>query len=519
MGRTTRFNLATFGADGGSIADDGYKFSAADRRTMDAVLAALEGHDHTPVAALADPSGPPDATLELNAGTMPAGQTYTYRVSFVDRHGLETAASDETEVATPDPVPEPDVPALTIVDGGTLAPGSYYYAVSYYTADGGETLPSPVGQVTLRDPAAVLVDYADLPPTAVGVRVYRKSPNDADLYRLAEVTGGSQYTDTGGPVIIGASPRFTNTTGGGSAVRLTVPDVAQVTADPSPVAAWRIYRTLTSGSYGAASLVAEVRETATETGGPLVDTYLDTGEVLLEGVPAERSTTLAGQPTVRASPPSGTQTGDLLRVDAGQLVALGGSPGDILTYASSGWSSGRPVFAPLGRSGLLAWHDFGLSPDGTPSVLHSGHTLGSLSNWTVSDGALVATGDAYCSVTLPSTTVRIIALVGGWDAVVGLGDLNNRLYATTAGDTLLRTVNGTGTALFSSSSALPVRLPRTLDLTYLTGTLALRDAPVGASVSTTLPSGAPGQLHLAGSRNTSDVTQRTVIRAFAVYRA
>src|SRR4051794_36955522 len=107
---TARFGLTL----GDSLSDH-------DKAVIDAVLAALELHDHRGGERLLDPSGPLVGVLSDTGGALAAGVTYFYRLSYIDRFGLETAGSAEISLTTIAGLSSPSSPLLTPVPGGTLA--------------------------------------------------------------------------------------------------------------------------------------------------------------------------------------------------------------------------------------------------------------------------------------------------------------------------------------------------------------------------------------------------------------
>lgn len=294
---TRRFGFWKFGGQaGGTIADQGNQFSLRDRDAMDAILAALETHAHTGGTALVNPSTAPTASTSTTGGSLPAGTTQYYVVSYVDQFGLETAASPEIAVAMPAPVPAPNAPALTPNAAGSLQPGTYYYGLTFgQNGDTLETELSPLSVITLvPGQGSVTVQLPALPAGAEGVSVYRKGPNDADLYRLVDdVSGQSQITDDGTAYTISSTPSPTyNSTNSANTATITVPDTALVGEANSPVAAWRLYRAESSGAYGSSALVEHVVQTNSQTGGTLVTSWTDTGTALLDGTPQSVSGTL-----------------------------------------------------------------------------------------------------------------------------------------------------------------------------------------------------------------------------------
>lgn len=279
-------------------------------------------------------------------GDLPAGITFGYRVSYLDTYGLETAASDEATVTTPDPIQDPDPPAATAYGGEAFEDGLYYYAITFTEGVDPsiqETAVSQATQVTLGSGAnQVELLLPPLPERASGYRIYRMIPGEADLsliatiapwqpnttytvgdvvvptspndhiYRVSAITssgstGGSEPTwpTDAGDTVVNNQVTFTavagfiddglasstinapydNTTGATAAVVITPPLVDG--ALPTGVTAWRIYRG--DPDYGDQSLVHQVVETVTEDGSDLVTSWIDDGDVLTDGTPPEVS--------------------------------------------------------------------------------------------------------------------------------------------------------------------------------------------------------------------------------------
>lgn len=300
--KTQRFGLNHYGgAVPGSLSDDGGKFTGRDRQLIDRLLAAFEVHNHQGGERLADPVSAPAVTLDPNGGALPAGTTFFYRVSYVDQYGLETAAGPEVSETTPAALEAPPTPAVTAVSGGVLEAGIYYHAATWHAADGTETTLSAPAVINLQgDLQTVRVSFADpIPAGATQVSIWRQGPLDSGFTRIATVTttGFTYYDDTGSVASDPCAcdpenmPPDTNETNATSRIRLTLPS-AEI-SPPTLVQKWRVYRTTTSGSYPASSLMAEVTETADELTGALVDFWIDDGSAEpTAGQPLELSQTL-----------------------------------------------------------------------------------------------------------------------------------------------------------------------------------------------------------------------------------
>lgn len=273
----------------------------ADNDIIDRLFAHFEEHRHDGAGAdgLADPTDAPTAAVSSTGGTLANGVDLYYRVSFVDANGLETVASDELEVAMP-PIPEVSqepVPTASVVGGSTLSDNTYFYALTA-NAPAGETALGPQAIITVV-PGQNQVDLAlpELPDGADSYNVWRMGTGEEGWTKVGEDITASSFSDTGFPSADcpcdpATQPPTDNFGTATNSVTITAPDVSIVGADPSPVLAWRIYRTDTSGVYGDNSLLAQVASTTGESSGGLVTSYVDTGSDLLSGSPNDTSTAL-----------------------------------------------------------------------------------------------------------------------------------------------------------------------------------------------------------------------------------
>lgn len=316
-GRTTRFGLSIFGAGiPGNITEDGGKYSSLDRQVIDRVLNSLEIHNHSGGARLMDPDAAPLLSLDSTTGALAAGTTFFYRVSFVDQFGLETAASAEMSITTPAPISPPGAPSMTgaALGGGDDNPGVRtgitYYALTAI-ASGNETNLGDPGIITVfADAPSITVNFPSLQDGVTQYGVWRKGPNEAGYTRIATVTAvdDGTYVDEGqvspatNPLDPSIQPNAINLTNSTNTVTVTTPDVATVTADPSEVKRWRIYRSRTSGVYSSTSLLADVVTTVNPDGtGGLLSTFLDDGSVTPStGAPLNISQTLTPSPLLGA---------------------------------------------------------------------------------------------------------------------------------------------------------------------------------------------------------------------------
>lgn len=287
---TARFGLTL----GGALSD-------ADKSVLDAVLAAAEVHTHTGGDRLADPSAPPTGVLSDTGGALAAGTTYFYRLAYVDRYGLETAASGEVSLTTTASLTAPSAPVVDTVDGGTLAQGTTYYALSALDATGNETVLSSPGLVSVADQRSVVLDALPLPAGVVSYNVWRQGPRAGGFTKIGSITDPSvAFTDTGSvaddPCACDPSnlPPQANLTNATATITLSVPTADAARLADGSMLAWRIYRATSSGGYGLTSLVQEVTTSVHADGsGGLVASWVDQGVASpVTGTPLGRSQTL-----------------------------------------------------------------------------------------------------------------------------------------------------------------------------------------------------------------------------------
>lgn len=349
MARTRRFSLSKFGSLlGGAITDDASKFSARDPDTIDALFSAYETHSHSGKARLADPSGGPTLALFNTGGSFPVGARIYYRASYLDEHGLETAASPEVSVQIQTGNIIPGGPLVQAIAGGTLPFGTYGYALTASNTDAsGETPPGPVSLITIDNSSTPYAQSVQIIPpqqnindaSAITYQVYRQAPGSTAYLRIGTIPKGSVggLTDTGLPALTGTPPNLTAT---------TVPNSVQVTV-PDPERAfsgWRLYSTFVPGVYSGQNLVAEVRETVNPDGtGGIVTSWIDTGGNRLYGMPLDSSQTVGSPPAVLASAIVGSAQPDASQYGNGMLwVDTDTNPPTVSVLENGQWLSTGP---------------------------------------------------------------------------------------------------------------------------------------------------------------------------------
>ncbi len=308
MAKTTNFGLNKFGQEG-RISDEGYKYSNKDRETIDALLYTLFQHDHrdTSQTTFLGPQNRPTLTLLTTGGTIPAATDVYYRISYLDTFSNETEASISETVRTASPIAPPDASGLTTATtGGTLTPGTYKYALSFYQgtaqtrAPNISTISIPTGTVTNTVTIAL-----DPPPSdATGWKVYRKGPGDVEYWLLDTIVAGAtpptSYVDDGSlsPDCAKKRPTINDTNSTNS---VTIDISAEDLPLDTQIVSWRVYRTNISGVYGSASLLETITETTTQGGADLITTATDTGAALQTGRPLDQTTVPPEIPGLDAS--------------------------------------------------------------------------------------------------------------------------------------------------------------------------------------------------------------------------
>lgn len=287
---TSHFGLTRVG-QGENFSKNGFAFSDLDRTTLDGILFALANHQHDGAERLAGPGLVPSLVASPTGGTLPSDTTFYYRISYMDRWGLETEASDEVPITTSVGIDPPLAPVLDIeITSGSLGPGLYSYIVTMVTDDGGETLPSAPTDVRISSGAEnrILIDLPELPVEAAAFRVFRARPGQTRYYFLLETDEQLVYDEGFIPEDATVAAPTRNTTNTSNAVEISIPSI------PEGVFAWRIYRSVEPGVYDGFNLVHEVVEGTTEVSSDLRNSWVDTGDVMEQGEPRASSATMGG---------------------------------------------------------------------------------------------------------------------------------------------------------------------------------------------------------------------------------
>lgn len=274
MAYTSHYGLKKLNV-GETIADDSYKFSDADRDTLDLLLyLGVEGHRHTGgVGSNAAPTDAPILAVNTTSGALAAGRRIFYKYTLIDPLGTESGPSPEAFVDTPAQVAPPSKPTLTFAStGGTLLPGNYYYVLSAYTGAAGSNFetealnPEYVFVTGTTATNEITITLPTLPAGAAGFNIYRQAPNGPGYFYIASVdmtgiTPPTVYVDEGAvePNCDRTRP-LTNTTRQTNSVIVSLPMALP--------AGWqvRVYRTFVVNDYGNSLLTTSSTLPVTDTG-------------------------------------------------------------------------------------------------------------------------------------------------------------------------------------------------------------------------------------------------------------
>lgn len=267
---TDRWGLSILGS-GDSLQDEGFKYTDADIRLIDRVLAyAAETHRHTGDLGV---NRTPDAGLNImlltSGGAMASGGRFYYRYTVVDVEGNESAGSPIQSVDMPLATSSPQAPSPTAVTGtGDLLPGTYSYVFSAYKdAESLET--KAVNSAAIRIPGSdpnnsVSMVLPDLPLGASGLNAYRKSPSGMHYLYITSVAApdsGDVWVDDGS--IEGDCDRSLpplNRTSNSNAVSIVYPGATPSVPDGW---SWNIYRSENPSDWGRSFLTSVSPEGAT----------------------------------------------------------------------------------------------------------------------------------------------------------------------------------------------------------------------------------------------------------------
>lgn len=216
-----------------SILEDAGAFIGRDREIIDRLLEiGAKTHRHTGEDGILDPNQVLGASAVASAGTLPGDLTFSVGYTLEDSDRGETLISPLVTLTTP-PVIERPLSAPTGVISyvaGALPTDTYYYAVAFTDAEGGETPVGPAVAVE-REPgfANAQVELSDLTNGMVaagasGWRLYR-AVGGGDFHFL-DSGSTDTYTDDGSVPVqpdLQPLPEGVNNTNNDNGVLLRLP--------------------------------------------------------------------------------------------------------------------------------------------------------------------------------------------------------------------------------------------------------------------------------------------------------
>lgn len=239
MEKTTFAGLTKLDSDE-SILDDGAAFIGRDREIIDLHLErGSKTHRHTGLAGLSNPVGAPSGTAIASGGSIAADLNLNIGFTLQDNARGETLMSPVASVTTPSSLDVPVNAPTAALDyaAGSLTVDTYYYAISYVDAEGGETPLGPPA-IAQRQPgyanARVLLSGLTTgmaTASAAGWRLYRLR-GGGDYAYLASGTSAN-YTDDGSvsPICDVQPPDDDfNTTNGVNSIVVDIPTASEITA-------------------------------------------------------------------------------------------------------------------------------------------------------------------------------------------------------------------------------------------------------------------------------------------------
>lgn len=283
---------------GDSFSDDNYKFTDADRDTVDTVAFFGLNHHHTggPVGdgSVTGPVDPPGAVGVDAGGSIPNGLRLRYVYTIVDGDGFESLPSPEEVFTTPDALDTPDPPTLDRTSGGTLPPGQYVYGLTSARVTGGETtVGESLAAISIPQSFSTSTITLTLPAQPVGVdhfTVYRRSPgNNVFFYVGTTADGDIEFVDDGLTANCDFVPPIYDNSGSNTKVDITV--------DVGLGATWKLYRSLEPDDDPLAwddSFLAHITDESSP--GQVVLTFGDTGGGATTGSPPTTAPLALTQP-------------------------------------------------------------------------------------------------------------------------------------------------------------------------------------------------------------------------------
>lgn len=303
--KTDRFKLQILDA-GDDLSEDGYAFVNRDRINIDALLRYLvEEHRHTGTEFEEEELDAPELVLDTSEGGIPGGERVRYKYTLIDPEGMESAASAEAYIDTPEPVEDPAAPVLNnATTGGTHIPGQYFYVLSAYqdfnTSESLATSPGSILVPATTSTNSITIELPDLPDGATGFNIYRRAPGATKYFYLDSVdmdvaTPPSDYEDDNSvDEDCDRSLPVENSTYSTNTITVIFPGATPTVPEGYT---WKIYRTFESDEYENSFLHWVVEETE-EDSGIITPTYEDSGAGSSIGSPPTAGTGHGSPPPI-----------------------------------------------------------------------------------------------------------------------------------------------------------------------------------------------------------------------------
>lgn len=357
MADKTLFAGLTVLAPGEPISADNGSFTSLNPLITDHFLEiGARTHRHNAAAPLGNPIDAPGVGTLADGGAIPADLAVYIGYTLMDEHNGETLLSPAVLAETDPGLDRPDSAPVAVADytAGGMMVDTYYYAITWTDATGGETPLGPIVSVD-RDPGhangrILLSGLTEGMDDAVGVagwRLYRAT-GGADFGLLASGTSAEDtFNDVGAAVVDCTQLPPTdsqNTTGSTNRLRVTLPATA-----PGGSVSLRLYASL-DGSFTDGGILGTY-DVATDLGTVHDFTLLE----VVDARPPTTATTVGGASkidpetellnwhwrtpvaNIASLPPAGNTNGDVrLALAAKQLYMWDGDSWEPLGSAAAG---------------------------------------------------------------------------------------------------------------------------------------------------------------------------------------
>lgn len=192
--------------------------------SLDTILYGALQHTHDGAAALSAPTGVLSLVSATTGGTLLAGKTYYFVISYLDVSGRETAKSSVVSITTDAAISTPATPTYVeatdlVATASALTGGSYWYKISYVKGGGETPCSEPVYvEVPTDQTYSAQIHFTSLTAAANGadkIFIYRKIGLSGSWNKLIEISAVDRdyYVDDNTAVVnCDVGPKTVNTT-------------------------------------------------------------------------------------------------------------------------------------------------------------------------------------------------------------------------------------------------------------------------------------------------------------------